>query len=205
MASAITKIAQTRPQDPLAAVEQALRRPPERPGNGRAGGNLLDGLRELGIREPTRGNLAALAHTAQPGYLDAWIDWFAGQSEFGVGWLVRQIEAGDWPPEAAEDWPPNGTQLPLLAEIPASLSPAERLWRDSVTMLRGQYPAAVQHLGGSKARLDGDVLRVAVRSGLSAEWLKNRLQQVIERVVQQAAMGAEQNIAKVEFETGEEA
>jgi len=47
-----------------------------------------------------RDKLASLPHLAQPGYLSAWAQWFAQQDTFGPGWLIVQLEAGEWPPDA---------------------------------------------------------------------------------------------------------
>jgi len=62
-------------------------------------------LAELGVLEPTRSELAGLAHV-DDGYLEAWGGYMRAHPELGVGWLVVQVRAGDRPPMVSGDRDP---------------------------------------------------------------------------------------------------
>lgn len=64
------------------------------------GADHRNGLMDrLGIYEPVRGEILALAHADQT-YLARWAVWFEDQDELGTGWVVLQLRAGADPPRA---------------------------------------------------------------------------------------------------------
>lgn len=55
-------------------------------------------LKRMGIREPTRSELAGLAW-ATPGYLEAWAEWLEVQEDVGTGLVIEQIRLREEAPE----------------------------------------------------------------------------------------------------------
>lgn len=84
------------------------------------------GLDQLGIKETTRSKLAALPHLANPGYLDAWLAWYPEQKQFGLGWVIRQLEAGLWPPGPATEPGAAGVAEISLFSDPVAAFVAQR-------------------------------------------------------------------------------
>jgi hypothetical protein len=121
VAEAIEQVAagERMPADPLLAVERLLTgdAPPASPGTEPASRDeVVAHLRRLNIGEPKRGELLALPHVTQPGYLERWVGWFEGQNEFGPGWVIVQLEAGEPPPAASEGQVPAGED-PVAAAV----------------------------------------------------------------------------------------
>jgi hypothetical protein len=184
---------------------------------------VLEWLDRLRIFEPTRSRLANLAWISNAGYLRSWTAWYGRQSACGVGWVIRQIEAGLQVPSGQEDhsWERVGCcstkytgdhdastdlQEPRCAvqeEHPgngnkSAVQPWQDLWSQALGELRLQMTGAAfdTWLAASRAlgRQD-ERLVVAVRNQYAKEWLDVRFRPVVLRVL----TGIDATISQVEF------
>jgi hypothetical protein len=149
---------------------------------------ILQNLNRLGIRPPTRDELARLPHLQEEGYLESWVRWFEAQNRFGSGWVVQQLRAGLLPPDDPPDKAMSEFAVPDLNRLFVETSPEERLWRETLAVLqhrmtKGTFESWLKDsyfLSRSAERLV-----IGVKNDQAQVWLENRLKEVIERAIEQ--------------------
>jgi hypothetical protein len=149
---------------------------------------LHEGERRKRLRDP---------HLS-PEYLQAWDSWWAA-GQFGrlrnpAGWANSEIKQGRWPPEKAPTlFDQTGPEPSLEAAMEQSatpLTPEEVLWSQVLAQLQLQLTRATFNVWLKGSRLisrDGPTLTIATQSGFARDWLENRLQLTLCRVIAQVA------------------
>jgi hypothetical protein len=130
-----------------------------------------------------------------PEYLQAWDSWWSA-GQFGhlrnpAGWANSEIKQGHWPPARL----PTLFEAALDAEALASAEPAgipptpeEALWTQVLAHLQLQLPRATFDIWLKDSRLvkrEGYTFTLATRSAFARDWLENRLQPTLGRVIAQ--------------------
>jgi len=184
---------------------------------------VLEWLDRLRIFEPTRSRLAKLVWVSNAGYLQSWAAWYGSQSACGVGWVIRQIEAGlqapvcqenrcsEWGAQHGGDRTTNADTLVEFQETDccgqdagpgntqeSTVQPCHDLWGQALSELRSQMTGASfdTWLATSRAldRQD-ERLVVGVRNQYAKEWLDVRFRPVVLRIL----AGIDSTISLVEF------
>lgn len=146
---------------------------------------VLEALRW--IDEPKRTSLAGLK-IVTVGLAEAWLNWYeAGDFPQGldnpVGWAIRKIERGEYPPVPRAA--PSGF-VTTLPDLPLELDePDPARWQDILNDLSFQLDNHIFEtlLKGTTARLEGDRLTVFCRSVANADRLENRLKLKVAKCV----------------------
>lgn len=132
-----------------------------------------------------------------PDYLQAWDSWWAA-GQFGrlrnpAGWANSEIKHGHWPPEPAptlfSQMSPEHS-LETSTEQATLLTPEEVLWSQVLAQLQLQLTRATFDVWLKGSRLlsrDESTFTIAAGSGFARDWLENRLQLVLCRVITQVA------------------
>jgi hypothetical protein len=131
------------------------------------------------------------------GYLEAWDSWWAA-GQFGrlrnpAGWANAEIKQGHWPPvkgltlfEHSPDPEPSGEVSTRQTAKPRR--PEDMLWSQILAQLQLQLTRATFDVWLKGTRLisrDGPAFTIATQSGFARDWLENRLQPTLCRVIAQ--------------------
>jgi hypothetical protein len=132
-----------------------------------------------------------------PEYLQAWDSWWSA-GQFGrlrnpAGWANSEIKQGHWPPARIPTFfePSPDPELPTEASAGQTgilPTPDEALWAQVLAHLQSQLTRATFDIWLKDTRLmsqEGGTFTIATRSAFARDWLENRLQPTLGRVIAQ--------------------
>ncbi len=171
---------------------------------------ILSILDLLGIRPPTRDDLALLAHVTID-YLHLWLAWdekenknLAETRHYGPGWIVIQLRSGLYPPPYEFEAEVATDVALFLEQQDVDNQPQEnelnKLWHSVLGQLQLQMTKATYNTWVKDTQLIAKAdnkLTIAVKSVYAKDWLENRLYDTIFRTVSNVL--GEPRIGEVEF------